>query len=90
MKPSVTSSRAHTLLNSKKEFHQTPIIRVVAASGLHGDQGGSPEATIVSGWRGESRGGEGPGELGAGEGMGGETREEQGPEGLEVPGDIEG
>ena len=58
----VTSSRAHTLLNSKNEFHQTPIIRVVAASGLHGDQGESQEATIATSWdgwrgRGQGRGG---------------------------------
>ena len=52
----VTSSRAHTLLNSKNEFHQTPIIRVVAASGLHGDQGESQEATIASSWRGGAQG----------------------------------
>ena len=52
----VTSSRADTLLDSKNEFHQTPIIRVVAASGLHGDQGESQEATIASSWRGGAQG----------------------------------
>ena len=52
----VTSSRAHTLQNSMNEFHETPIIRVVAASGLHGDQGESQEATITSIWRGGGQG----------------------------------
>ena len=47
----VTISKADTLSNSKNEFHQTPIIRVVAASGLQGDQGESQEATIASSWR---------------------------------------
>ena len=44
----VTRSKAHNLLNSKNEFHQTPIIRVIAASGLHGDQGESQEATLTA------------------------------------------
>ena len=52
----VTISKADTLSNSKNEFHQTPIIRVVAASGLQGDQGESHEATIASSWRGGAKG----------------------------------
>ena len=51
----VTNSRAHALLNSKNEFHQTPIIRIVAASGLHGEQGESQEATISTSWRGRGQ-----------------------------------
>ena len=46
----VTRSRAHNLLNSKNEFYQTPIIRIIAASGLHGDQGESQEAMLATGW----------------------------------------
>ena len=46
----VTRSKDHNLLNSKNEFHQTPVIRIIAASGLHGDQGESQEATLTTGW----------------------------------------
>ena len=35
----ITSSRAHTIMNSKNEWHQAPIVRVVASSGLAGEQG---------------------------------------------------
>ena len=35
----IGSSQADILLNSKSEFHQAPLTRVVAFSGLHGDQG---------------------------------------------------
>ena len=58
----VTRSKADTLLNSKNKFHQTPIVRVVAASGLHGDQGESQEAVIFprAGGPGRGRGGGGP------------------------------
>ena len=62
-----TSSKAHYLLNSENEFHQTPIIRIVAASGLHGEQGESQDATIST-REGGDRGGEGPKELGGAEG----------------------
>ena len=35
----MTSSKATIIMNSKNEWHQAPIIRVVAASGLHANQG---------------------------------------------------
>ena len=35
----VTSIRADTIKNSKNEWHQAPIVRVVASSGLAGEQG---------------------------------------------------
>ena len=35
----IDSSQADVLLNSKSEFHQAPLTRMVAFSGLHGDQG---------------------------------------------------
>ena len=34
-----SSSQADILLNSKSEFHQAPLTRLVAFMGLHGDQG---------------------------------------------------
>ena len=52
----VTNSKAHYLLNGKNKFHQTPIIRIVAASGLHGDQGENEEAIIATSWRGRGQG----------------------------------
>ena len=44
----VTDSRANVILNSKNKFHQAPIVRVIVASGLHGEQGESQEATITT------------------------------------------
>ena len=35
----ISSSRADMLLNSKNEFHQAPLTRLVALTGLQGDQG---------------------------------------------------
>ena len=35
----ISSSQADILLNSKNEFHQAPMTRLVAFTGLHGDQG---------------------------------------------------
>ena len=35
----ISSSRADTVLNSKSEFHQAPLTRLVAYRGLHGEQG---------------------------------------------------
>ena len=35
----ISSSRADIMLNSKSEFHQAPLTRLVAYRGLHGDQG---------------------------------------------------
>ena len=60
-------------MNSKKEFHQAPIIRVITSKGLHGDQG-EDQAAVISGgpWRGAAgRGGSrGGGRRGAGRGLG--------------------
>ena len=36
---SISSSQPDILLNSKSEFHQAPLTRLVAFMGLHGDQG---------------------------------------------------
>ena len=44
----VTDSRADVILNSENKFHQAPIVRVIVASGLHGEQGESQEATITT------------------------------------------
>ena len=59
----ITSSRAQILMNSKNEWHQAPIIRVVASSGLAGDQGEDQTPALASrGWRGSrGRGGTGGG-----------------------------
>ena len=35
----ISSSQADILLNSKSEFHQAPLTRLVAFTGLHGEQG---------------------------------------------------
>ena len=35
----ISSSRADMLLNSKNKFHQAPLTRLVALTGLQGDQG---------------------------------------------------
>ena len=35
----ITSSKADFLLNSKSEFHQSPIVHVVPVNGLREDQG---------------------------------------------------
>ena len=39
MKQSESVPARQTLLNSKSEFHQAPLTRLVAFTGLHGDQG---------------------------------------------------
>ena len=59
----VTDSRADVILNSKNEFHQAPIVRVIVASGLHGEQEESQEATITT--RAGPGPGRGPGRAGA-------------------------
>ena len=53
----VTDSRADVILNSKNNFHQAPIVIVIVASGLHGEQGESQAATITT------REGPGPGRV---------------------------
>ena len=35
----ITSSQADFIMNSKSEFHQAPIVRVVATNGLQSEQG---------------------------------------------------
>ena len=35
----ISSNQADILLNSKNQFHQAPLTRLVAVTGLHGDQG---------------------------------------------------
>ena len=71
----ILRSRADMLLNSKTEFHQAPLTRLVALTGLQGDQGedqvgafpragarGRPGASLGRGnssSRGQSRGGRG-------------------------------
>ena len=69
------------MLNSKNEFHQAPIIRVVTASGLHGSQGEDQAPAIFDvGGRGAVRGagrGTGRGQEGV---QGGVQGQEQGGE----------
>ena len=51
----ITASKATFLMNSKNYWHQAPNIRVVASSGLAGDQG-EDQATDLLGGAGRSRG----------------------------------
>ena len=62
----ISSSQADTLLNSKSEFHQAPLTRLVAFTGLHGDQGEDQagQAFPGAGAVGRARGGR---RVGAGE-----------------------
>ena len=56
----ITASKATILMNSKNEWHQAPIIRVVAASGLAGDQGEDQSPVLLgAAGRGRGRGGSG-------------------------------
>ena len=56
----ITASKATILMNSKNEWHQAPIIRVVAASGLAGDQGEDQSPVLLgAAGRGRGRGGRG-------------------------------
>ena len=71
----ILRSRADMLLNSKNEFHQAPLTRLVALTGLQGDQGedqlgafprdgargrrGSSQGRGSSSSRGQARGGRG-------------------------------
>ena len=45
----ISSSQADILLNSKSEFHQAPLTRLVAFTGLHGDQGEDQAGQIFPG-----------------------------------------
>ena len=50
----ITSSQADFIMNSKTEFHQTPIVRVVATNGLQAEQG-EDQGWIAVGDRGAGR-----------------------------------
>ena len=56
----ITASKASIVMNSKNEWHQAPIIRVVASSGLHADQGEdqalAPAIPMRGGGAGRGRG----------------------------------
>ena len=58
-------------MNSKNEWHQAPIVRVVASAGLHGDQGEDQAPSLADRGEGGSQGEEA--------GKGGEGRELRGP-----------
>ena len=53
----ISSSQADVLLNSKNEFHQAPLTRLVAFTGLHGDQGEDQAGQIFPGAGGQGRAG---------------------------------
>ena len=53
----ISSSQADVLLNSKNEFHQAPLTRLVASTGLHGDQGEDQAGQIFPGAGGQGRAG---------------------------------
>ena len=60
----ITSTKAEIIvMNSKNEWHQEPIVRVVASTGLHGDQGEdqAPALADRGGGRRSGRGGRGGG-----------------------------
>ena len=60
----ITSTKAEIIvMNSKNEWHQVPIVRVVASTGLHGDQGEdqAPALADRGGGRMSGRGGRGGG-----------------------------
>lgn len=68
----ITSTKAEILvMNSKNEWHQAPIVRVVASAGLHGDQGEDQAPTLADRGEGGSQGEEA--------GKGGEGGELRGP-----------
>ena len=45
----ISSSQADILLNSKSEFHQAPLTRLVAFTGLHNDQGEEQAGQVFPG-----------------------------------------
>ena len=61
----ITASKASIVMNSKNLWHQAPIIRVMATSGLHADQGEdqvvAPTIAVRRG-RERGRGGRGSGD----------------------------
>ena len=79
----ITSSKADFIMNSKSEFHQAPIVRVIVAAGLEREQGEEEGAGVRGSWtgpgvsrgRGAGRGRAGrAGARGAGTGRGGPGR----------------
>ena len=68
----ILSSKADMLLNSKNEFHQAPLTRLVAVSGLQGSQGENEMAACLMAGRAATirTGREGRGGGGAGRGRG--------------------
>ena len=67
----ITSSSATIIMNSKSEFHQAPIVRVMVSSGLELEQG--EEAPQRGRGRGAGRG-RGRAGSGVGRGAGGERQ----------------
>ena len=55
----ITSSKADIVMNSKSEFHQAPIVRVVATNGLQMEQGEQQGWVAVGGRGGGGRPGRG-------------------------------
>ena len=52
----IEMSEADCILNSKAEFHQSPLVRVVAVIGLHEEQGEGPDPGQEGRSRGRGRG----------------------------------
>ena len=52
----ISCRQAIVLMNSKCEFHQAPLVRVVVTSGLHSSQGEEQEYLPIRGKRGGTRG----------------------------------
>ena len=50
----ITSSKVDIVMNSKSEFHQAPIVRVIVATGLELEQG-EEEEVVRGSWRGPGR-----------------------------------
>ena len=74
-------SKATIIMNSKNEWHQTPIKRVVAASGLHASQGEDQVLAPAPPDRGRGRGIGRPSLGGAGGGAGSRAQGQRGPPG---------
>ena len=65
-------SEAECVMNSKSEFHQSPLVRVVAVTRLQEEQG--EELDIGQGGRGRGRRGTGRGRVCRGRGRGSRSR----------------
>ena len=55
----IEMSEAYCVMNSKAEFHQSPLVRVVAVTGLQEEQGEEPDVGQRGTRRGRGRGGRG-------------------------------